>query len=76
MIYLHASDSCQLTVVAPIPKATISVIDVTVMDTPACFRACPACCSSGSFLSDADRRFHACIITNASSTPRPDDGKK
>ena len=28
-----------LTVEPPIPNATISVIDVTVIETPACFRA-------------------------------------
>lgn len=60
-----------LTVDAPMANATKSVMDVTVMETPACFMVSATFSGSGFCFSGADRLFHASIITNMSSTPKP-----
>lgn len=59
------------TVVEPMANATKLVMDVTVMDTPACFKVRATLMGSSSCFSAAVRLFHASIITNISSTPRP-----
>ena len=60
-----------LTVEPPMPNATISVMEVTVTDTPACLRARAIRSSRGSFCSSSVRLLHAPTITNISSTPIP-----
>ena len=56
---------------APIAKATKSVTDVTVIETPACFIVSATFSGSGFCFSAADRLFQASMITNISSTPKP-----
>lgn len=60
-----------LTVVAPIPKAQMSVREVTVMDTPACFIVMAIRSWIGRSLYVKGRLLYAPMITNRSSTPIP-----
>lgn len=68
-----------LTVEAPTPKAAISVSEVTVMDTPACFNAIPMRSGIEILLGlerqSGNRLFQHCMITNMSSTPIPKSRK-
>ena len=52
-----------LTVVAPIANAAMSVTEVTVMDTPACFNDLAMRSGIGSCLSSFDKLSNACQIT-------------
>lgn len=60
-----------LTVDAPMAKATMSVTEVTVTDTPACFIVMATCSGRESFCSPGVRFFQASTMTNISSTPIP-----
>ena len=75
-IALHANQTLEydieyLTVDAPIAKATKSVMDVTVIETPACCMAIAIFTLRSFLLCRAVRLFQASIMTNISSTPRP-----
>lgn len=59
------------TVDPPIAKATISVTEVTVMETPACFSVSPIRSSTGRALSLGVSCRSDSTITNMSSTPIP-----
>lgn len=62
----------KLTVVAPIPKATISVNDVTVIDTPACRNINDIFSCIGCVASSGVKLVKAPTITKTSSTPIPE----
>lgn len=57
------------TVDDPMMKAMTSVIEVTVIETPACFNIIPTFSGSGRFLQLSSSSFQHVIITNMSSTP-------
>ncbi len=59
-----------LTVVAPTPNTMKSVMDVTVMATPACFMVRPmADGASSEATSEGSKLSKHCIMTNMSSMP-------
>ena len=62
---------CKRTVDPPIANATMSVTDVTVIETPACFNVSPIRSSTGSARSLGVSWRRDSTITNMSSTPIP-----
>lgn len=57
---------------APTPKATASVREVTVMDTPACLSVVAIFWGTGKLFSSGLRFFHTSSTINMSSTPTPE----
>lgn len=63
----------ELTVNDPTANAIMSVKEVTVMETPACFSVYAIFSSSGSFFSSSDNSCQQATKTNISSTPKKID---